>query len=284
MFALIRFEIAKIGGQKRGWTGFLAVAAINALFALAFYLRLHHPSRHARHRPPGMDEQMVAGFINAQVYTQTILAPTLYILFPMILAIVGTHMLASEIETGSMRLMLCRPVRRWELVLAKFLALCGYSAVLLLALLLSSYAVSATLFKPTGNVIIVAPLFGLGGNAVHVLPASEAWSRLLMSYAFGFPLLATLCAMALMFAALTRHFATAATLSGSFYFCSYIVTGIPLLSNIHPFMPTMYLHFWRYVLVADIPWARVGSDALYTGGHLTVFLAVAMLVFHRLDL
>jgi ABC-2 type transport system permease protein len=282
MFALIRFEIAKIGGQRRGWTGFLAIAAINALFALAFWLRLHHPPRHV-HRPRGMDEQMIAGFINAQVYTQTILAPTLYILFPVILAIVGTHMLASEVETGSMRLMLCRPVRRWELVLAKFLALCGYSAVLLVALLLSSYAVSAALFKPTGGVLIVAPLFGLGGS-VHILPASEAWWRLFGSYAFGFPLLATLCALALMLAAVTRHFATAATLASSLYIVSYIVTGIPILSTIHPFMPTKYLHFWRYMLMTQIPWDRVGSDALYTAGHLAVFLAVAMLVFRRLDL
>ena len=280
MFGLMRLELRKVAAQRRSWAGFLAVAVMNALFAFAFVMR----QRHAATRPVrGMQERLVGEFINANVYTQTILAPCMFMLFPMILAILGAHMLAGEIETGSIRLVLCRAVSRGEVLLAKFAALCAYSALMLFALLLTSWAVSSVLFEPGGDVVVFGPMFMLPrGVVVH--PAADAVHRILLSYMLALPMLMSVCAMALMMAALTRHFTSAAILTGTVYFCSYVVMGIPLLSTIHPFMPTRYLPFWRWVLQPEIPWGTIGMHAAWTACYTAAFLAVAGSLFSLRDL
>jgi len=279
MFALTRFEIGKIVAQKRSWAGFLAVAMMNALFALAFHLR----NQRAGMQPVrGLQDRLVGEFMNAFVYTQTILAPCMYMLFPIILSIIGAHILAGEIETGSIRLELCRSVSRWQILIAKFVALCAYSAVMLLTLGLTSYAVSATLFASSGDVLIIGHIFGLKGG-LYVHPASEAVGRMLLSYVLALPMLMSVGAMALMFSMSTRHFTSAAILTSTVYFCSHIVGSIPLLSAIHPFLPTRYLPFWRYVLVPDIAWATVGEHALWTACFTAGFLGLAIALFARRD-
>jgi len=279
MFALTRFEIKKIVAQRRSWAGFLAVAMMNALFALAFYLR----NRRAGAKPhPVLQDRLIGEFMNAYVYTQWILAPCMYMLFPIIVAIIGAHILAGETETGSIRLVLCRSVSRWELMVSKFLALCGYCAVMLLALWLTSYAVSATMFKPSGDMIVFGPFFGLE-RSVHVHPSAEAMSRIILSYALAFPMLMSVCGMALMFSVVTRHFASAAILTSTVYFCSYVVGGIPMLSAIHPFLPTRYLPFWRFALQPEIPWNTIGAHACWTGCYTLGFLGVAIALFNARD-
>ncbi|MBN2451618.1 MAG: ABC transporter permease subunit [Lentisphaeria bacterium] len=279
MFALTRFEIRKLTAQRRSLAPLLAIALMNTLFALAFTIRLHRAGDREAHRAGG---RLVREFMNAFVYTQTILAPCVFMLFPVILAVLGAHLLAGEFETGRLRLVLCRPVSRWQVLLAKFSALSLFSLAMLICLLTVSYGVSASLFPPTGDVIIPGPMYMLERHVI-IHAAAEAWPRLLLSYALAWPMLMSVAAMALMISMLTRHFTSAAVLTATVYFCSYIVSGIPLLSTIHPFLPTRYLPFWRYVLLADIPWGSLLRDAGWTAGYTAVFLGLAAALFSTRD-
>lgn len=280
MFALIRFELRKLVAQKRSLAGFGAIILINLLFVCAFLMR----NRKFGHRPvPGVEERLVGEFMNAYVYTQTILAPSMFVLFPMILTILGCHLLAGEIELGQTRLMACRSVGRWQIVLAKFVALWAYSGALLLVLLVTSYAVSALLFAPSGDLIVIGHMYMIK-EGVYIHPAADVPWRILTSYLFAWPMLASVGALALMLSLATRQFTSSAILTSTSYFCSYIVGGIPFLSAIHPFLPTRYLPFWRFLMYPNVPWARLGEYALWTGGYTALFLAVAIAVFNLQEL
>ena len=279
MFALTRLEVRKLVAQRRAWAAFLVVVLINGLFAMGFYLRNR---RSGAKSVPGLPERLMGEFMNANEYTQTILAPSMFMLFPMVLSILGAYVLAGEIESGSLRLVLCRAVNRWEVIAAKFVALCGYSAAMLFSLGLVSYGVSSCLFKRSGDMLIFGPMFMLKrGLTVHA--AADALPRILLSYTLALPMLMSVCAMALMFAMVTRHFTSAAILTATVYFCSYIVSGIPLLSAIHRFMPTRYLPFFRYALESEIPWATVRSHGFWTLCYTAAFLAVAAALFGLRD-
>lgn len=280
MFALTRFELRKLAAQRRSLTGLLAVVLMNGLFALAFLIRRH---RAAEKPLRGVEGRLVGEFLNAYVYTQTILAPCVFMLFPVILSIIGCHLLAGELETGRLRLVLCRPVHRWQIVGAKFAALCVYGGLMLACLLGASYAVSALLFAPRGDVIIPGPMYMLE-TALHILPQETAPGRILLSYALAWPMLMSVAAMALMFSLILRQFTSAAVLTSTVYFSSYIVSSIPLLSAIHPFMPTRYLPFWRYALLPVIPWQTVAADAGWTAAYTAGFLLLAMGLFSTLDI
>jgi ABC-2 type transport system permease protein len=280
MFALMRFELRKLVAQRRSLVALGAIAMMNILFALAFWMRSHHAGNHPVH---GVEGRLVSEFMNAYVYTQTILAPCVFMLFPVILSIIGCHLLAGEIETGHMRLVLCRPVNRWQIVVAKFVALCFYSLLLLLCLFCVSYAVSALLFAPAGDVVIPGPMYMLENAGVIIQPQETALGRMVWSYILAWPMLMSVAGMALMVSLITRQFTSAAVLTSTVYFCSYIVSGIPLLSAIHPFMPTRYLPFWRYVLLPTVPWRTIAIDAGWTAAYTAGFLALAMGLFSTQD-
>ena len=97
MFALIRFEIRKIVAQRRSWVGFLTIVLINALFALGFYMRDRKAGATQVH---GLRDHLVREFINAFAYTQAILSPCMFLLFPMkaktmVMIFIGIELLMS---------------------------------------------------------------------------------------------------------------------------------------------------------------------------------------------
>jgi hypothetical protein len=127
-------------------------------------------------------------------------------------------------------------------------------------------------------------MYMLEHAGIIIQPQETALARIVGSYLLAWPMLMSVVAMALMFSLITRQFTSAAVLTSTVYFCSYIVSGIPLLSSIHPFMPTRYLPFWRYVLLPTIPWNTLAIDAGWTAAYTAGFLALAMGLFSTQDI
>jgi ABC-2 type transport system permease protein len=279
MGALIRFEVKKLIAQKKSLMGIATVILMNALFALAFILR----SRHADRSHELVKDRLIGEFLNAFVYVQYILPATVHMVFPTVLAILAAYSLAGEIEVGSMRMLLFRPVSRWQVLFSKFMAMNVYGLAMLLVLGLSSYGFAALILKPTGDVFVFAPLFGLEGRGTIVHPAAEMPLRIVLSYALALPMLCAVNAMALMFAMLTRHFTSAAILTAAIYLCSHIAGVVPLLSSIHRFLPTRYLPMWRFVMLEEIPWPRIGLDCGWTAAYTAGFLLVGVALFNMRD-
>lgn len=278
MLALIRFEVRKLWTQKKSLAAFGVILAINALFVLAFWMRYRHPERMHGDVP----RHLVMQLFNAYVYTSAILAPCMYMLFPMVLSIAAAYILAGEIEVGTVRMVLARPVSRWQILIAKFLTMSLYSAVMTVCLLGFSYLISSLVLKPTGDLIVFGHMMGLSkGIIVHGVDV--AFWRISLAYLLAVPMLMSVSAMALMFAIITRHFTSAAILTTTVYFCSYVVSNIPLLSAIHPYLPSRYWPFWRFVFYADIPWDRIMNDAFWSGCYTAAFLGIAIAFFNARD-
>ncbi len=284
MFALIRLEIKKITSQKKSWMGLLTIVLINLLVALAFVIR---ETRSGGMTSPADQSRLIHEFINAYTYTQFMLVPTVYMLFPVVLSVFSSYLLAGEFELGSIRMILFRPVSRLQVLLAKFVALSLYSAAMLLCLGVVSYGVSAILFDATGDLLIYGPMLNLPASYKFLIhPSSEAPFRIILSYTLALPMLMGICSMALMFALATRHFTSSSILTSTVYFCSYIVGTVPFLSSIHPLLPTRYWPFWRYALVGtmdSLPWQTIGIHCGWTVAYMVVFLAIGSALFNMKD-
>lgn len=173
---------------------------------------------------------------------------------------------------------------RWQVLVAKFFTLSLYSLGLITLLLVSSYTIGALILRPSGDLIVFGPMFGLSDQLIIVHPATAALPRVLLSYLLAVPMLMAIAAMTLMVSMLTRHFTSAAVLTITAYFCSYVVGGIPILASIHPYLPTRYFPFWKYALLETIPWDRIAVHASWTAAYTAVFLAVAVALFNGRDL
>jgi ABC-2 type transport system permease protein len=130
--------------------------------------------------------------------------------------------------------------------------------------------------------MVVGPMYMLK-TSVWLLPEADAVARIALSYVLALPMLMSVAAMSLMLALVTRHFTSAAILTSTVYFASYVIGSIPILSSIHPYLPTRYWPFWKFALLPDIPWHLVGQYGLWTLGYTVVFLALAAALFNLRD-
>lgn len=280
MLALIKFEFKKIINHKKSWIGVFTVFFLNLIFAIAFFLRNRKSGDQEMSELQG---RLVGEFMNAPVYVQTILAPSVFFLFPVIIAVMCGHITAGEMETGSLRLTLARPVSRSSVFIAKLITLTAYAGMMLLLLGLVSYVIGVIVLKPSGDVLIFGPMFTLS-ETLLVHPAGEAWQRIILSYLLALPMLSTIAALGMMFAIITKHFAGGVILTTVVYFSSYIAGEIPFLSSVHRFLPTRYLAFWKFALVPDIPWTTISVNAGWTFAYLAIFAFLGISVFNMQDL
>lgn len=279
--ALTRFELKKLWRQKKNLVGALNVVLINGLFVLAF-LMIKFERADQPHR---LDKSHLWGdFLNAYAYTQLILPPTVNLLFPMVLAVVAGYMLAGEFELGNLRMMMFRPIARWQIIIGKFIAISVYGGALLLLLLVLSYTCSALMFEPKGLVLLPGEWFALPPDQRFiVLTADEMAWRIPLSYLLAWPMVMSMGAMALMFAVITRHFTSAAIITSTVYFCSWVVGNIDFLSGLRPYLPTTYWPFFNRIMQQDIPWDVIARHAGWTAAYTAVFLGLAITVINTRD-
>lgn len=280
---LIVLEFKKLLRQRKSLTGIFAIFILNALFALGFLLR----SAKSGDQPSEIDgSYLVSDFLNAMVYTQTILVPCTFIIFPMVLAIIGAHMLAGELENGTLRLVLVRPVSRSAIMVAKITALSAYAAMMILALLVSSYVVSRLLLGPGEVSVVVGPMVGIPKEmgTVFILTPEQAYSRLFLSYLLSLPMQVAVCCLTMMMSVLTRHFTSAAVLTTMVYFSSYIIGIIPFLSALDRYLPSRHWSFWKYALLPKIPWDQIALHGLWTFLYCLAFYLIGLAAFRHKDL
>ena len=148
-----------------------------------------------------------------------------------------------------------------------------------------SYIVGSIFLKQTDTLIIPGVIYEIPKKygMIFEFTGADKFIRIFLSYFFAIPMLLSVCAMAIMFASITRHFTSAAILTTTLYFSSYIVGIIPFLSSIHPYLPTTKWYAWKYLLVPDIPWDMVINHLIWSGGYTAVFLGIAGAIFNMRD-
>src|SRR5258706_12026388 len=127
----LRNELWKLFGKKRTYIGFGAFLLVQNGMLLVF--RFTHWQRQV--------EQMLAGngylaedYLSALTVAVLMLIPQIMLLMPLYAALVGGDLVAKEVEDGTLRMILSRPISRFRLLLAKWLAGIVFSALLVLVL------------------------------------------------------------------------------------------------------------------------------------------------------
>src|SRR5580658_5329427 len=105
-----RFELLKMFARKRTYIGFGVFLAMEVL--TLFMLNLPRPKAHIRHL---LDQSGYGAFdfyYSGSTLALMVLHWTAPILGSLYLALVAGDLVAKEIEEGTMRMVLCRPVSR----------------------------------------------------------------------------------------------------------------------------------------------------------------------------
>jgi ABC-2 type transport system permease protein len=261
-----RWELRKLVSQKRTYLG-LALAMIFPLFFVIFQ------NVHQQHHDH-------ADNIFATEITQSGLAtPVLMLLFmsafflPLIAALVAGDIFANEDGNGTLKTILTRSVDRGQIFAAKALAAMSYAA-------LAVFVAAA-----------VATIGGLASWGFHsvrtfsgtVVSASEA---LLLVCAINLAYLIPLFAVAsigVLLSAASRNSAGAVVGTIGLVILLYIVSAIPGLEGIKPYLLTEQFQAWQGLLRTPTDWGPIAHSAWVCALYGVPCLFAAYLVLLRRD-
>ncbi|WP_406283586.1 ABC transporter permease [Embleya sp. NBC_00896] len=186
------------------------------------------------------------------------LAAALPFFLPMTVGVVAGDSIAGEAHSGTLRYLLVAPAGRTRLLMVKFAAILTFCVVATLTVALSALVVGAALF-PMGDV----PL--LTGDTISMAEAS--WRALLIALCVAASLVG-LAAIGLFVSTLTTIPVAAMATTVGVVIVTAILTSIPQLSGIHPWLFTDGWMSFGDLLRSPVPtddiMRNLGVQAAYT--------------------
>ncbi len=277
MLLLLKLELYKIFKKPRTYIAFGAIAAIILLIQLALYadgaVYLEFAMRSIN------DSFTVEGhLLNGYFVCYTILQ-TLLVHVPLLIALIAGDAVAGEAASGTLRLLLTKPVSRTGLLLTKFGATAVYTLALLLFMALLALAGSMLLFG-TGDMMVFK------SSVFLILDGSDVLWRYVG--AFGFALLSMITVAALAF--LLSVFADnsigpiIATMSIVILFTILTTMDIPVFNALKPALFTNHMLNWKGFFEDPVDGREVAKSALVLAAHTVVFISIAVFVFRKKDI
>lgn len=207
------------------------------------------------------------------------LLPIGYFLLPLYVALVGGDMVAKEVEDGTLRLILARPISRLRLLLLKWMAGAIFSLALVLSLGLFG-ALFASAFFPSGGLFVALPM----DRFMSGFEGGAAWVRFAAVHLFLTVEAVTLMTLSFMFSCFNVKPAAATILAISFFFISMILHDMPYFRDMREWFMVHHLYVWVHLFRQNIPWWRVGQSVCILAGYSVTFLAIGCAVFQVRDI
>lgn len=262
----LRNELWKLFGKKRTYIGFGAFLLAQNLMLLAFHFT--HWQRQVELVLEG-NGYLAQEYISALTVSLVMLIPQILLLMPLYTALVGGDLVAKEAEDGTLRMILARPVSRFRLLLAKWLAGVMFSAVLVLALGATALFFARLWFPWRGMFVLsVWPesIFNLmpAGTGVKLY----ATSHLLMTLDA-----ITIVGLGFMFSCFNMKPAAATILALSFMFINLVMEHIPFFEQYQEWFLPYHFRVWLLAYADPVPWERLtGSVLILVAFNLTTFI------------
>jgi ABC-2 type transport system permease protein len=269
------FELLKLFARRRTYLGFGFFLAIELFILMGTQLPMN---RHRMEREMTMEGLDLSQYFGGLTIAFQMIAWTVFALGSVYLALVCGDIMSKEVEDGTMRMVLSRPVSRLRILLLKYLACVFYTAVLACFVVLSSLGLSI-LFKGVGGLVVMAPWEHISG----VFTAGVGLER------FGLATIAlTLCLLTIstlgfLFSCLDLKPATATILTLSVYLLDDILRNVPLFSSFRNDFITHHTGVWQHFFEMNIPWLRIVHSLAYLAAFDLAALAIATLYFLRRD-
>jgi len=273
----LRNELWKLFGKKRTYIGssmFFVAQSIGILlfqFGQGPYRQLVNDLRNYGFSPEH--------FISNLTVASFLLVPIVYFLLPLYVSLVGGDMVAKEVEDGTLRMILCRPISRVRLLMLKWLAGAVFSLILVLSLGVFS-ALVASVFFPSGGLFVVLPL----DQIISTFDGAAAWGRFGVVHFFMTFEAVTLMSLAFMFSCFNVKPAAATILAISVFFISMILHDMPYFRDMRQWFMVHHLYVWTHFFRLHVPWWRVGESLCILAGYNLTFLIIGCTAFYRRDI
>jgi len=277
MMNLVYIELLKIFRKWRTYIGFIAIGILIPLAQWALYAEGMRGYQNMITRRLGNSfitgGNVLNGFLLAYIVLQG-----LYIHFPFLIVLVGGDLFSSESTAGTYRILLTRPISRFQVATSKFIAGLIYTASLLLWLFLLSLVTSYLLFGGGALMVFV--------DKIYIFASNDVLWRFLSAYGFAFLSLSMVCTLAYTISSFVENAIGPIIASLAVIIVFTILSFLPfdVLSSFKPYFFTTYLDDWKLFFTDPVDFAAVFKSAIIIVSHIIVLYSVTLYFFIKKDI
>ena len=186
--------------------------------------------------------------------------------------VIAGDAVASEFSWGTIKLLLIRPVKRWKILLAKYIAALMFAGFLLLLIL----AVSA---------LLGAILFGTGGT----INENSSFGEIMRNYGLQAVTLIVTVTFAFTISSVFRSSTLAIVLALAILFLGSTVAGLLVALDQEWAKYLLFLNmdlsiYFNDYFVPPFPGMTLGFSVAVQLAHMVVFLVIAFTIFNKRDI
>jgi len=201
------------------------------------------------------------------------------LVLPISAATEGGSQVAGDTASGTLALLLARPVSRARLFGAK-LGVAVLSCVLTTGGLLALALVLGLVAVGWGDLDLYPGVLQMTDRHQH-LDQATALARFALAWPAASLALLVPLALSLWISTWARSPVNAVATSVALYLILYVVAEIHFFRDLRPWLFTSAMPYWRGLFREEVDWAALGRDAARLGGHAALFLALALRRFRR---
>lgn len=269
-------ELQKMFARRRTYIGFGAFLAVELLILVL--LQLPQVQRSYRQMLEG-NGYAFEHFYSGPTLGFMILISTFFLLGSLYLSLVAGDVVAKEVEDGTLRMMLCRPISRLRILLLKYAACLIYTFALLEFIGLTALG-AGMLRQGAGGLFVFAPL----DNLYALFEFGPGLAR----YLGALPLLAlsltSVTSVAFMLSCFPMKPAAATISTLSYITLDFIFHGIPYFESIRAWLLTTHMSTWTNLFRDPIPVWKMVEDYGYLLGVDATLVTIGAIAFIQRDL
>lgn len=276
MITLIYVELQKMFKKWRTYIGIIAIGLLTVIVQLTlFFAGKDMIDSQMR----GLEQSfvMVGNLVNGYFIARLILT-FLIIHIPFLVVLVGGDLLAGEATAGTYRMILTRPVSRFQVVTAKFIAGWFYVIVLMLWLAFLSLAISLVIFGS-------GPLLSIGSGIVIFAENDILW-RFLGAYAFAALSMITVISISIIFSSLVQNAIGPIVSTMAVIIIFLILSAIPIefLQNLSPYLFTSHMNRWNNFFNEEVNYTEIFNSAGILFAHIVGLYGITTYIFMKKDI
>ena len=269
-------ELLKLFARKRTWIGFGAFLGVELLIlGISQTKGIQHLARNFIESNGGIFDEYARGLTLA-FDIMAITAITLGVLF---LALVAGDIVGKEVEDGTMRMTLSRPVSRGCVLCVKFFAAQLYSFVLV-AYLGCTALFTGLVWRGMGSLCAVVPEERL----LAFFAPGEGLARYFGALPFFALSLCAIVSLAFLFSCCNMKPAAATVTTLTIFFVDRILYLWPQFASYKPYFMTSHMVTWVNFFRTPVPWNTMAEDYALLLGINATFFVIGCTIFLRRDL
>ncbi len=274
---LLTIELHKLRAQRGTYASYAVLAALVGLIVWGTW----------RYGPPhelqsALGDQFVVG---GKVVTGPLIPLLLlefpvgvHVLIPLLIAVATGGLVAGEKQTGTLRTILVRPVRRAAVLAAKLTAAWIHAAGLVLFMGVLSLIVGYLVFG-RGDLVLMS----FRGPSFGILAEPQALSHLALAYSLAVVAMMAVASLGVLLSVLCDNPLTAAGLTVAVLLVLQSLRLIPYFQWLQPHLLTEHIGAYRGALSATVDWSKIITSLSYLAAYIAGPGLIAMCVFWRQD-